>query len=76
MLVYSLNLRRAPMLILETTCSLLPAPTGGMLARTYAAVQDSCIEKDRGYSGKVYAYSVQSTEFLHDGQITVDTFVE
>ena len=47
-----------------------------MLARTYAAVQDSCIEKDRGYSGKVYGYSVQSTEFLHDGQITVDTFVE
>ena len=35
-----------------------------MLARTYAAVQDSCIEKDRGYSGKVYGYSVQSTEFL------------
>ena len=39
----------------------------GMLARTYAAVQDSCIENDRGYSEKVYGYSVRSTEFLHDG---------
>ena len=34
-----------------------------MLARTYAAVQDSCMENDRGYSGKVYGYSVQSTEY-------------
>ena len=47
-----------------------------MLARTYAAVQDSCIEKDRGYSGKVYGYSVQSTEFLHDGLSHVEHFVE
>ena len=46
----------------------------GMLARTYAAVPDSCMENDRGYSESVWIFGTKyriSTCLIH-----VEHFVE